>query len=460
MQIAQVFAGYSLGQADILRRAMGKKIKAEMAAQRETFVNGAVEKGVDKSRASQVFDLVDKFAGYGFNKAHSAGYALVAYQTAYFKANHPVEFLAASMTLDRGNTDKLNTFRQELDRLDIALLQPDINCSGVDFEVELDTNGSGAIRYALAAIKNVGAGAMSAIIAERDENGPFTDLFDFSRRLDTGQINKRQIENLAKAGAFDCLDPNRAQVVSAADLLLRHAAVALQERESSQVNLFGEAADEVATPPLPVVADWPMLERLHKEFEALGFYLSAHPLDAYGSGLSKLGIITHAQITAKSTDRADLAGVVLAVQERNSARGRYAFVQMSDQSGLFEVTIFAEQFARARDLLEPGAMLLAKCQVQRDDDLVRLTVFAIEPLDAQMERHCTGYRVFVGTDVAVPTLKSVVDRERNGRGRLAVVVPYNGSGEVEIELEGGFAVSPAARAALKAVPGVIDVHDF
>ena len=202
--------------------------------------------------ASQVFDLVDKFAGYGFNKAHSAGYALIAYQTAYLKANHPVEFLAASMTLDRGNTDKLNVFRQELDRLEITLLQPDINRSGVDFEVETDQSGASAIRYALAAIKNVGAGAMAMVIAERDENGPFTDLFDFARRLDTGQINKRQIENLAKAGAFDGLDPNRAQVVSAADLLLRHATVALQERQSSQVNLFGEAADEIATPPLPV----------------------------------------------------------------------------------------------------------------------------------------------------------------------------------------------------------------
>ena len=460
MRIAQVFAGYTLGQADILRRAMGKKIKSEMAAQRETFVSGAMAKGVDKGRASQVFDLVDKFAGYGFNKAHSAGYALIAYQTAYLKANHPVEFLAASMTLDRGNTDKLNVFRQELDRLGITLLQPDINRSGVDFEVETDESGASAIRYALAAIKNVGPGAMAMVIAERDENGPFTDLFDFARRLDTGQINKRQIENLAKAGAFDGLDPNRAQVVSAADLLLRHATVALQERQSSQVNLFGEAADEIATPPLPVVADWPMLERLHNEFEALGFYLSAHPLDAYGAGLAKLGIIAHGEIADKPVDRADLAGVVLAIQERNSARGRFAFVQLSDQSGLFEITLFAEQFTRAREWLEPGAMVLAKCQVQRDDELVRLTALDIEPLDRRMALNCAGYRIFVAADVAVPTLKSVVERERTGRGRLRVVVPYKGAGEVEIELAGGFAVSPAARAALKAVPGVIDVHDL
>jgi len=460
MQIAQVFAGYTLGQADILRRAMGKKIKSEMAAQRETFVDGAVAKGVDKGRASYVFDLVDKFAGYGFNKAHSAGYALVAYQTAYLKANYPVEFLAASMSLDRGNTDKLNTFRQELDRLRIGLLQPDINRSGVDFEVEVDEVGAGAIRYALAAVKNVGAAAMQAVVAEREENGPYKDLFDFARRLDTGQINKRQIENLARAGAFDCLDPNRAQVVSAADLLLRHANLANEERQSSQVNLFGEAADDVATPPLPVVSDWPMLERLQNEFMALGFYLSAHPLDAYGPGLEKEGVTSYAALSETGADRVVLAGVVLSKQERNSARGRYAFVQMSDQSGLFEVTIFAETFAQARDLLEPGEMLLVRVQVQRDEELLRLTASDVKALDARLARHCAGFRVFVGADVTVPALKSVVERERTGRGELRVVVPFNGAGEVEVVLDGGYAVSPAARAALKAVPGVIDVHDL
>ena len=249
MQIAQVFAGYSLGQADLLRRAMGKKIKAEMDAQRDVFVKGAMEKGVDKDRASYVFDLVDKFAGYGFNKAHSAGYALVAYQTAYLKANHPVEFIAASMTYDMGNTDKLNVFRQELQRLGIALLPPDINRSERDFSVELQDDGKPAIRYALAAVKNVGGAAMQALVEERQRGGPFRSLADLAHRLDVKQINKRQVENLARAGAFDALVPNRAQVYHAAETLVRHASAAANERESAQVNLFGDSSEAATAFP-------------------------------------------------------------------------------------------------------------------------------------------------------------------------------------------------------------------
>ena len=239
MQIAQVLAGYSLGGADLLRRAMGKKIQSEMDAQRQQFVAGATERGVERARAELIFDQMAKFAGYGFNKSHAAAYALVAYQTAYLKANHPVEFLAASMTLDLGNTDKLAHFRPELDRLRIRLLPPDINRSEVAFAVETDPNtGNPAIRYALAAVKGVGAQAMADIVAERERNGPFRDLFDFAARLDTKSFNRRQFESLVKAGAFDCLDPNRAQSFAAAELLLRQASRAAEERESRQENLF------------------------------------------------------------------------------------------------------------------------------------------------------------------------------------------------------------------------------
>ena len=239
MQIAQVLAGYSLGGADLLRRAMGKKIQSEMDAQRQQFVAGATERGVERPRAELIFDQMAKFAGYGFNKSHAAAYALVAYQTAYLKANHPVEFLAASMTLDLGNTDKLAHFRPELDRLRIKLLPPDINRSEVAFAVETDPKtGSPAIRYALAAVKGVGAQAMADLVAERERNGPFRDLFDFAARLDTKSFNRRQFESLVKAGAFDCLDPNRAQSFAATELLLRQASRAAEERESRQENLF------------------------------------------------------------------------------------------------------------------------------------------------------------------------------------------------------------------------------
>lgn len=460
MRIAQVFAGYTLGQADLLRRAMGKKIKAEMAAQRETFVAGAMARGVDRSRASYVFDLVDKFAGYGFNKAHSAGYALIAYRTAWLKANHPVEFLAASMSLDRGNTDKLNVFRQELGRIGVDLRPPDANASGVDFTVEYDAEGRGAVRYALAAVRNVGAQAMANVVAEREKGGPFADLFDFAGRLDPGWINKRQLENLAKAGAFDAITPNRRQAAEAADLLARHAGLRGDERASGQENLFGEAVEDAPTPPLPAVEDWPEADRLGREFEALGFYLSAHPLDAYADSLRRLDVASFADLAANGAPRAVLAGVAMGRRERNSRRGRAVFLQVSDRSGLFEVGVFPECKVD-RVLLEPGRMLLVAASVQREEERVRVTAQRIESLDEHAARSCGGFKVFLAGDVALPALRAVVDRERGrgpGHGRLTLVAPLGGGGEVEIALDGDYLASPAARAALKSVPGVRDVH--
>ncbi|MEQ9350817.1 MAG: DNA polymerase III subunit alpha, partial [Alphaproteobacteria bacterium] len=282
MQIAQVFAGFSLGQADLLRRAMGKKIKSEMDAQRETFIEGAVARGVDGARARYVFDLVDKFAGYGFNKAHSAGYGLIAYQTAWLKANYPLEFFAATMTLSLGNTDKLAVYRQELSRLGIPLLPPDINSSAETFTVEYDTSGGGAIRYALGAIKGVGQTAMAALVAERDANGAYTDVFDLARRAGATALNKRQLEGLIKAGALDGLEANRARCLAAVDILLREASAAGRSGDDRQVGLFDDSDVLPAnTPVLPEAPDWSEMDRLAREFEAIGFYLSAHPLDAY-----------------------------------------------------------------------------------------------------------------------------------------------------------------------------------
>ncbi|MDE1969097.1 MAG: DNA polymerase III subunit alpha, partial [Alphaproteobacteria bacterium] len=265
MEIAKVLSGYSLGSADLLRRAMGKKIKAEMEAQRRQFIDGAKARGVGDRLAEYIFEQVAKFAGYGFNKSHAAAYALVGYQTAYLKANYPVEFLAASMTLDLGNTDKLNVFRQECDRLGIKLLSPDINRSDVEFAVEAAGEG-GAIRYALAAVKGVGSAAMRQVVAERAAHGSFKDLFDFAARIDPKHFNKRQFESLVKAGAFDAIAPNRAQAFAAIELLLRHANAAANERTSQQVNLFGGDAGPAVGPALPAVTDWPLAERLQKEF--------------------------------------------------------------------------------------------------------------------------------------------------------------------------------------------------
>jgi len=456
-------AGYSLGGADLLRRAMGKKIPAEMEAQRHLFIEGATARGVDARLADHIFDQMAKFAGYGFNKSHAAAYALLAYQTAYLKANYPVEFLAALMTLDLGNTDKLNVFRQELDRLGIRLLPPDINRSQVTFTVE--PGDKPAIRYALAAVKGVGAQAMAELVAERNARGRFKDLADFSRRLEAKSFNRRQFEGLAKAGAFDSLNPNRAQTFAAAEQLLRQASQAAEERESRQVSLFAGIDPAFAPrPSLPLVADWPPVERLQHEFAAIGFYLSSHPLDPYGKSLERAGIIRWADLpaglAANPTNRFKLAGIVIGRKERTSGRGnRFAFVQMSDASGSYEVTLFSEMLREARGLLDSGQPLVVTVDVRSEEESPRLTVQKIEPLDAVVAGATAGLRVFVGEARALSNLKSVIAREAGGRGRITVVLDLPAR-EVEIAIPGGFKVGPQTRAAVKSLPGIIDVHDI
>ncbi|MGB9647410.1 MAG: DNA polymerase III subunit alpha, partial [Stellaceae bacterium] len=441
MQIAQVLAGYTLGSADLLRRAMGKKIQSEMDAQRQQFVEGAVARGVERERAELIFDQMAKFAGYGFNKPHAAAYALITYQTAYLKANYPVEFLAASMTLDLGNTDKLNVFRQELKRLGIRLLPPDINRSEVTFAVEQDAptlpspargggkgGGKPAIRYALAAVKGVGAQAMAELVAERNARGRFKDLADFSRRLDAKSFNRRQFESLAKAGAFDSLNPNRAQTFAAAEQLLRQASLAAEERESRQESLFAGIDPSFAPRlSLPLVDDWPPVERLQHEFAAIGFYLSSHPLDPYGKSLERTGIIRWADLpaglAANPTNRFRLAGIVIGRKERTSGRGnRFAFVQMSDPSGTFEVTLFSEILRDSRALLDSGQPLVVTVDVRSEDENLRLAAQKIEPLDTVVALAAAGLRVFVGEARALSSLKSVIAREAGGRGRVTVVL--------------------------------------
>ncbi len=467
MQAAQVMADYSLGGADLLRRAMGKKIKSEMEAQRGHFVGGAVKKGIAERQASLVFDLMEKFSGYGFNKSHSAPYAFVAYQTAYLKANYPVEFLAASMTLDMGNTDKLNQFRQESSRLGITLLPADINRSDVEFTVEMDPKtGNAAIRYALAAVKGVGTQAMHDLVAERQANGKFKDLFDFAQRLDARSFNRRQFENLVKAGAFASLNPNRAQSLAAIDLLLRQASLAAEERTSKQESLFGGFDSSFAErPKLPVVEDWPSVEKLQHEFDAIGFYLSSHPLDPYGKSLERAGILSFAEmpsaIAANSSTRFRLAGIVVGKRERTSARGnRYAFVAMSDASGVFEITIFSDVLATSRELLDGGQPLIVTVDVRSEEQSLRLTAQKIEPLDKVVASAAAGMKVFVGAEEALARLKGLFQREAvSGRGRVTVVLDLPAN-EVEIALPGGFRVDPRLRAAVKSLPGIVDVHDI
>jgi DNA polymerase III subunit alpha len=463
MQAAQIMADYSLGGADLLRRAMGKKIKSEMVAQRENFVNGAVKKGIEDEQANVVFDLMEKFSGYGFNKSHSAPYALVAYQTAYLKANYPVEFFAASMTLDLGNTEKLNEFRQECSRLGIKVLPPDINRSEVGFSVE-ETKDGAAIRYALAAIKGVGAAAMSDVIAERKEKGPFKDLFDFAERLDVKSFNRRQFESLVRSGAFDCLNRNRAQSFAAIDLLLLHAGAAAEDRQSHQVSLFGASDTARQGGALPNVTDWPSVERLQQEFAAIGFYLSSHPLDAYGKSLARVGVVRFADLTERlavgGSTRYKLAGIVISRKERSSAEGRrFAFVQMSDASGVFEITLFSEVLGQSRAVLESGQPLLVTADVRAEGDVMRITAQRLEPLDKIVAQAAAGMKVTLGEAAALEPLKQLMRLESGGRGRVSVVIPMEAR-EVEIALPGGFKISPKVIGSAQALPGILAVQEI
>src|SRR5690606_8155677 len=283
MKIAQVLAGYSLGEADLLRRAMGKKKKEEMDVQRARFIAGASGKGVPEEQSGSIFDLVAKFAGYGFNKSHAAAYALISFQTGWLKANHPVEFMAASMSLDLSNTDKLAVFYQDCRRFDVPVKAPDVNRSSADFDVEWEEGPDGAktgsVLYALGAIRNVGLEAMKHLVEVRETGGRFTDIFDFLERVDPKYVNKRALENLARAGAFDSFHSNRRQLVEQADTLIAYCQSVAAERASAQVSLFGGDQAAAARPRLKPVEPWVGPEKLDQELAAVGFYLSGHPLE-------------------------------------------------------------------------------------------------------------------------------------------------------------------------------------
>ncbi|MCF3946164.1 DNA polymerase III subunit alpha [Acidiphilium sp. AL] len=462
MQIAQRMAGYSLGGADLLRRAMGKKIRSEMDAQRKIFVDGAQAKGFSEAKAVEVFDLMAKFADYGFNKSHAAAYALVSYQTAWLRANHPAVFIAACMSLSHANHEKLASLKQDAVRLGIPVLPPDINASSADFTVERTPDGTLAIRYALAAIKRVGEGAMRDVVAARGST-KFTDLADFATRVDPKSLNRAQIEQLAKAGAFDTLDGNRARVMAGAETLIRRAQSEAEGRTSGQINLFGDAGSPESL-HLPETPDWPQFDRLAFEAEAIGYHLTAHPLDAYAGVLKRLGVIPSNQIEQRGRagiGRAKLAGAVVGRKERTTRTGsRMAWVQLSDQAGGFEVTLFSEILARARDLLAEGTMLLVTAELRMDGESLRITALDAEPLDRAAANAGSGLRIVVERAEALPSLRALLDREGRGKGRI-LLAPRLGTGaKLDIALPGGFNVSPRLAQAMKMIQGVAEVAEL
>ena len=463
MQAAQEMAGYSLGSADLLRRAMGKKIQAEMDAQREQFVRGATELDTTADKASEVFDTIAKFAGYGFNKSHAAAYALVAYQTGYLKANYPVEFMAATMTLDMQNTEKLDGFKSELKRLGIDLLPPSVNHSGVGFIVEQKTDESWAVRYALAAIKNVGAGAIEGMVAARVDGGPFKDIVDFAGRLDTKLINKRMIENLVRAGALDALHGNRAEMMAGAESILRHVQAGAEARNSNQHALFGAEADRPDL-KLPQRDDWRQMERLDKEREAFGFFLSAHPLDAYAATLHSQGVITANHLDGMTADECRapvrMAGIMGSKRERISKSGnKYAFIQLSDATGSYEAVVFSEVLVKSRALMESGEPMLITLEARLEDEQVRLMVSKMMPLDEAVAARLDNLRIELKDGTPVDEIKEIIDANGKGNGRILLVARSN-EHVVEVALAGRYAISPQTLGSVKDVPGVTDIRQF
>ncbi|HEX3710243.1 MAG TPA: DNA polymerase III subunit alpha [Pseudolabrys sp.] len=460
MQAAQILAGFSLGEADLLRRAMGKKIRKEMQAQRKRFVEGAVERGVERYQADSIFDLLERFAEYGFNKSHAAAYALVAYQTAYMKANYPVEFLAASMTLDMGNTDKLAEFRAEAERLGIKVDPPSINRSSVAFEVTGNT-----IIYALAALKGVGRLAVEAIIAAREPRS-FADLADFAERVNPRAINKRVLESLTAAGAFDEFDANRARVLPAMDTVLARAQRTHDTAAVGQSELFGGGGTREPI-TLSSVEPWLPAERLRREYEAVGFFLSGHPLDDYTAVLKKLRVQSWAEFSRavkNGVTAGRVAATVVSRQERRTRTGnKMGIIGLSDPSGHFEAVIFSEGLAEHRDLFEPGTAVLLFLSAEVQGDEVRARIQSAEPLDSAAANLQQGLRVFLRDAKPIEGLAKRLEaapraRQQNGDGEVSVVLMLSEGTEVEVKLPGRFKVSPQIAGAIKAVPGVVQVE--
>ncbi len=465
MQIAQVMAGYSLGGADLLRRAMGKKIKEAMDAERPKFEKGAAENGVDAKKASEVFDLLEKFANYGFNKSHAAAYAVVSYQTGWLKANHPVEFMAGVMNCDIHLTDKLAVYFEEVRKgLDLPYIPPCVNRSQATFDVD-----NGHLVYALGALKNVGVEAMSLVVDGRGDK-PFVNLFDFARRVDLKKVGKRPLEMLARAGAFDELDKNRRRVFESLDPLVQYSTAIHEQKNSNQVSLFGEAGDDLPEPRLSPTSDWLPAERLSEEFKAIGFYLSGHPLDDYMPALKRKQVLTLDEVTEKARSGpliVKMAGVVAGRQERKSARGnRFAFAQLSDPTGAYEVTLFSETLEKSREYLETGAQVVLTAEATMEADQLKLLGRSVGPVDSVVaEAGATGLRIFVDQPQVLPTVATVLaDAVSAAKGaakgpiQLCLMDPGL-PGDVEMDLGQDFPINPQIKGAIKSLDGVLSVEE-
>ena len=464
MQIAQVLSGYSLGEADMLRRAMGKKDQAEMDRQKTRFVSGAVERNVDGGLAAKIFELVNEFAGYGFNKSHAAAYAMISFRTAYLKAVYPVEFIAATMSLDIANVDKLAQFYQEAKRMGLEIAPPCVNSAFADFEVR-----DGKVIYALGALKNVGVEAMRHVVEEREANGDFKDLFDFARRVDTRIVNKRAFENLARSGAFDCIEPNRARALAASALLQSIGSRAAQERASDQVSLFGDAVESMAEPELPNPTPWSGIDQLDHELSAIGFYLGGHPLDSFSEVLERRKVIFSADIQdryASGMRVMRLAGVVRKRQERMSKRGkRFCYLELSDSTGDFEVFVGEELLGLKREIMVAGALIEVTGKVDERDGEVKIFSNTIEPLLVDITVKPKGLKLWLrsGSAEALTDLQKCLEGLKSApsvlSGHCEIFVPLGNQREAHFMLPEKLGIDPAMQSAIKATKLVEKIEE-
>ncbi|QNM83231.1 DNA polymerase III subunit alpha [Sphingomonas sabuli] len=457
MQAAQVLAGYSLGGADLLRRAMGKKIQSEMDDQRATFVEGcATHNGIPAAKANELFDLIDKFAGYGFNKSHAAAYALVAYHTAWLKVHHRPEFYAASMSFDMTQTDKLALFVEDMRRGGVECLPPAINASHAFFTVQ-----DGAVRYALGALKGVGEKAMEAVVEQREAAGPFKSLDDFANRIEPRVLNRRQVESLAGGGAFDALQPNRASVHAAAETILAHAASAAQQRESGQGGLFG--AGDSSVPPIRLPnAEWSLSQRLNAERESFGFYFSGHPVEAHAHLLGAHKVKTFDQLADVRIGEGERVTVTMAamVEEarwRTSAKGRrFLTATLSDPSGQFQATAFDEEPIEAlQKAAESGACGLVSVELDKrvGDDAPRLAIKRIRPLDTLAKQTRLQLAIRVARAEQLPAIAAELALARGGNGLVRLAVALAAGGNASVVAGRDFALDADLAARLERIAG-------
>jgi DNA polymerase-3 subunit alpha len=438
MQIAQVIGGYSLGGADLLRRAMGKKKPEEMAKQREIFVAGAEKNGLARAKATQLFDLMEKFAGYGFNKSHAAAYALLAYQTAYMKAHHASAFFAANLSAVMDDTDKVRQFHEDAVANGLVVLPPEVNASGYRF-VPVDAR---TIRYGLGAVRGTGEGAIQAILEARRLR-PFSDLADFCARVDKRIVNRRVVEALVRAGAFDSLDENRARLLASVGRALEAAEQA--EAQASQTSLFGEAeAPRSGASVYVEAAPWDMKRKLTEEKAALGFYLSGHLFKVYERELARFPRVPLAKLSAG--ERVWMAGIVVAARTQMTRRGRMMVVMLDDGSAQVEISVFNELFERHRDKLKEDSLLVVAGKVQADEFSGGLRVSADElvDLDTLRSRYAAALKLSMNGLADARRLQQLLGPYRaSGSGSCQVLVEYeNGKAVCSVALGDSWRVRP------------------